>query len=475
MSEHTEKNMAGIDLGILLGDLLRVGRRLVWLCAALVVTFSAVLCLREYRAYRPSYQASATFTVYVANPLQSEVRSYNTATAEQMAKTFPYILTSGALKDMVMRDLEIGFMPAVSAKVLNNTNIFTLSVTSGDPQLSYDVLNSVIEHYPSVAEFVVGPTIMNLLDESGVPTAPINSRSYGGAVKKGAVLGVAVWLAVLVALAMLRSTVHNEEELKRLTNLRCLGVLPAIKGLHKRPEGAYPLLSEKSGHFGFGESVRLMRIRVEKELREQNMQVLLVSSATPGEGKTTVAINLATALALKGKRTLLIDCDLRNPSVAKSLGKENKCGLVDFLNGDIPAQKALHQMENPNLYVTFAGGSLDNAAEMLAREENKAFLAACREIFDYIILDTPPSSLMADASEIACIAHGALMTIRQHYAPKAQILEGVQLLSDSGLPLIGCVFNGVSGGVLGGYGGYYGQSYSRYYKDYGENGESGEV
>lgn len=83
-----------------------------------------------------------------------------------------------------MRELGISAMPAVSASVLNNTNIFTLTVTSSDPQLAYNVLNAVIEHYPDVAEFVVGPTVMNLLDESGLPSVPYNTRSYRGAVKK---------------------------------------------------------------------------------------------------------------------------------------------------------------------------------------------------------------------------------------------------------------------------------------------------
>lgn len=186
MENHTNKevNIAGIDLRQLLTDGLRTMRQTLLLFIAALAVCTGLLCWRTYRTYRPMYRASATFTVYVANPLQSEIRSYNTATAEQMAKTFPYILTSGALNDRVMRELGISAMPAVSASVLNNTNIFTLTVTSPDPQLAYNVLNAVIENYPDVAEFVVGPTVMNLLDESGLPSVPYNTRSYRGAVKK---------------------------------------------------------------------------------------------------------------------------------------------------------------------------------------------------------------------------------------------------------------------------------------------------
>lgn len=142
-----EVKIAGIDLRRLLSDGLGALRRTLLPFLGLLVLLVGLLCLREYRSYRPMYRASATFTVNVTNPLQSEIRSYNTATAEQMAKTFPYILTSGALNERVMQELNISAMPAVSATVLSNTNIFTLAVSSGDPQLAYDVLNAVIRFY----------------------------------------------------------------------------------------------------------------------------------------------------------------------------------------------------------------------------------------------------------------------------------------------------------------------------------------
>ena len=471
MNETNEKNFIGVDLGILLGDLLRITKRLLWLPIVLAIVFSTIFCWQTHRSYYPMYRATATFTVYVANPLQSEIRSYNTAIAEQMAKTFPYILTSSALKDTVKRELGIQAVPAVTASVHNNTNIFTLTVTSGDPQLAYCVLNAVIEYYPEIAEFVVGPTIMNLLDESGVPTTPYNSKSFNGAIKKGAICAVGLWLGLCLLLAMARSSIHNEDELKRLINLRCLGVLPLVKRMNKGKHEACPMLGEDGNHLGFSESVRLLRIRTEKIMKEQNMKVLLVSSATPGEGKTTVAINLAKALADKGKRTLLIDCDLRNPSVAKNLGQANKNGLVDYLNGHIPANEALFKLPHSDLYVTFAGGPVENAAEMLAQKESKAFLSACRKPFDYIILDTPPASLLSDASEVAFVADAALMVIRQNYASKAQILDGAQLLADSQLPIIGCVLNYATGSVLNGHGSYYGYGYSKYYRQYGDKAE----
>ena len=474
-SENTEKNLAQIDLRVMLSDVLRVARQLLWLGILLVLLASAALCGWTGLSYSPRYQATASFTVYVSNPLQAEIRAYNTATAEQMAKTFPYILTSGALSEVVMQELGIPAMPAVSASVLENTNIFTLTVTSGDPQLAYDVLNAVIEYYPSVAEFVVGSTAMNLLDESGVPTEPVNSRNYGSAIKKGAVAGLAVWAAVVLLLALMRSTVHNEAELKNLLNLRCIGTLPVARGFRQSGRnGPCPVLMGEGDRYGFDESVRLMRIRVEKEMRERDKNVLLVSSAIPGEGKTTVAANLAIALAQKGKRTLLVDCDLRNPSVAGIFNAQGIPGLAAYLAGKEKAEKIIRRQRIKNLYVVFGGPAVSDAAKLLAKPETRNFIKASRNVFDYVILDTPPCSMLADAVELADIADCALYTIRQDYAAKDRILDGAQLLVDNGLPLIGCVMNCVRRSPSGSSYGYYGYGYGAYYRSYGEDAAQGE-
>ena len=256
-----------------------------------------------------------------------------------------------------------------------------------------------------------------------------------------------------------------------MLSLRTLGVLPAVRGVGK-DRGARPRFDGGAEYSGFSESVRLLRMRTEKEMRERGMKVLLVSSATPGEGKTTVAINLAMALAAKGRRVLLADCDLRNPSVAGGFGMENSTGLVECLNGKVTYQDILRPAEQENLYLVFAGQPSDNASELLSKPECRNFIEACRKVFDYVILDTPPAALLADASELAVLADGALMTVRQNYASRAQIMEGAQVLSDSRLPILGSVLNYAASRSP--YGGYYGYGYGGYGRAYGEKKEPAE-
>lgn len=296
--EKTEQQ--GRDTFVLLDDFLHQAKRMWLLGLALILICAAGLTFVQRRAYRPVYEASASFTVRVANPLYASVSSYNEKTAQVMADTFPSILTSGLLQRRVMDELGIDEVPDMSVSATAHSSILTLKVRDTDPQRAYDVMSAVIACYPEVAEFVVGSTVLVLLDESGMPTAPVAEFSYRYYITCGAVVGAAVWCVILAFLVLMKNTVHNEDELRETLNAPCLGQIPAVKISRKRP---YPLLHRCES--GFSESVRLLRLRVEKAMQENGQKILLVSSAIPGEGKTTVSVNLAVSLAQKGRRVLL--------------------------------------------------------------------------------------------------------------------------------------------------------------------------
>ncbi len=464
-NKHTQK----LDLPVLFDDFLKFCKRFFLAGVILAVLGAGFMGLRHYRGYYPIYSASASFTVKVANPLYASVYTYNTQTAEQMAKSFPYILTSGVLRERVMQQLSISYMPSVSVKASIGSSVLTMTVQDTDPQRAYDVLNAVITHYPEIAEFVVGPTILVLLDESGVPTAPSNSMDLPGAAVKGAVLGILLWAIGLLIMTLVRSTIHNEDELKKVLNTPCIGQIPAIRGIRRN---ICPIAHKIHTHSGFSESVRLLRMRTEKYMAQQNHKILLISSASPSEGKTTVSVNLGVSWARKGKRVLIIDCDLRNPSIAKALQVETDMCLADYLAGNVSVRNLIQPTEQENLFIISGNTSTANGTPILAQEQTRRLLQACRSLFDYVILDTPPCALLADASEIADMAECGLLVIRQDSASREQILDGIHRLDDAKLPLIGCVLNNVrksiSDGNGYGYGYNYGYGYGYGYGNYGE-------
>ena len=467
--EFEEREGQKLDLYILLEDFLRQARRLWILGLVLALVLGAGMGLLKGRSFVPQYQAYASFTVRVTNPLYGSISSYNERTAQAMADTFPAILTSDLLRNRVAEHLGAG-LSGVSITANSRASIFTLTVKAADPQRAYDVLNAVIECYPQVSEFVLGSTQMVLLDESGLPQAPVSTYSFRDNAINGAAIGFALWCVIVVVMILLKNTIHNEEELMRTLNTPCLGQIPLVRLSRKK---TVPLIHRSRDMAGFDEAVRLLRLRVEKAMEEENRKVLLVSSAIPGEGKTTIATNLAVSLAQKGKKVLLIDSDLRNPSVVNTLSTKkrpltSRNSLVDYIKGSATVMDMIQPSELENLFVIPGGtGSKNGYSGQLSDDRMARLIQAGRNLYDYVILDTPPCSLLADAAEIAVFADAGLLVIRQDFAARDQIVDGIERLSDAKLPLIGCALNCVTLGIVGSHGYGYGYGYG-YGKGYGK-------
>ena len=459
--EEKEMNLPKIDLIFLLRVCLRYAKKFWALALAAMLVCSLLLGLIGYRAYTPTYEARMSFTVRVANPLYAEINAYNNATAKQLHATFPYILRSAILQQRVQEHLGVDWIPEVDTAVLDNSNIFTISVRHSDPQWAYQVLQAVVECYPQVAEYVVGSTNMIILDDSGVPERPLYDLDLKDSLILGALAGLLLWAAAVLLMALARRTIHNEDELKRTLNYECLGIVPATKVVGRRKR--CPLIYKDNGKFGFSESVRLLQMHVQREMRNQEHKILMISGATPGEGKTTIAVNLAIAFARKGNRVLLVDCDMYNPSVMKALDIVNLVTLRMCQQEGGGWQEAIRKSEIPHLYLLSADMDIKDARN---KQLLRSMMAEVRETFDYVIVDTPPCSLLVDAAELSDLADCALMVIRQDYASRAQILEGVKLLTDNGLPMIGCAINGVTGNLASNgyrYGNGYGYGYGHGY------------
>ena len=466
---------SSMELNHLLQMFLR-GLRRFWLYGLLLTLLLAGLMgYRAWRSYVPSYTASATFTVYSTSALQSTSQTYNTATAEQMAKTFPQILTSGVLSQIIREDLGVSSLPSITAKAVDETNFLDLNVTGRDPQLCYDVLQSVIKNYPQVAELVVGPTVLELVDESGVPTQPTNVRSWDGAAKRGALIGAVLSIAAMMAYGYVKATVMDRSDMESGSNAKYLGGLPQLtqKRRSRATERSITILDSDSR--SYREAFRLVTVRVEKYLRTHGNQTMLVTSAIPGEGKTTVAFNLAISLTQHNRKVILVDCDLRNPSVYKMTDQEPCAGLGDYLREKVKlrevAGRLIHKAEQEDMPdVLYAGAAGKTSPELLGSSRFADLMSMLRQNYDIVILDTPPCSMLADVSELAEQVDCALLVVRQNFASKTSVLGSLMTLSEYDIPVAGYVLNAFTGGIGSGYGYSYGYGYGYGYgKHYGKN------
>lgn len=211
------------------------------------------------------------------------------------------------------------------------------------------------------------------------------------------------------------------------------------------------------------EAFRTLRTNLQFSSVDQPYKKLLITSAGPGEGKTTVIANLGVALAQAGKKTLLFDTDLRRPALYKVFGIDEAVGLTSLLTGEEVVGQAIQATTQPNLFLLPTGPLPSNPSELLGSQKMKELIMSLERSFDILLFDSPPVTLAADASVLATLVDGVLLVIKAGTQP-AQVLRRVrEQLEAVKAHLIGAILNAVDF-KRDGY--YYGYSY-KYYHRYG--------
>lgn len=191
----------------------------------------------------------------------------------------------------------------------------------------------------------------------------------------------------------------------------------------------------------YAEAYSKLKTSIKYSSVDKNKKVFLLTSSDKGEGKTTTTANLAISLSLDNKKVLLIDCDLRRPSLHKYLKIESFEGLTEVLIGDISIEKAIGKIKE-NLYFLPAGNRPPNPAEIVGSEEFEILLQRLKEKFDYIIIDTPPIGFVADAQILSSKVDGVILVVRYGSTKKSELVSCKEALELVGGKLIGSIING---------------------------------
>lgn len=442
---------------------------------------SVVLVAHTYKTYTPQYKASATFTV---SPRESNISAYttNSISTQQLEKTFPYIITSAPLTKVVTEDLGLSSMPgSVTASAVKDTNLFTITVVTNNYEMSYNVLKSVINNYPTVAEYVIGDTDIVLVVPPTASAVPINTVSY----RKQALLGVAIGTLLSIIAIMLievfNTTVRHPDDIEYHLNSKKLGSV--IKVVNKKSSKTEDVVSLNNLHVDarFKESIFSIRNSIIKSCEENKIKSFMITSTGAGEGKTTISSNLAISFAKKRYNTIIVDCDLRNPSLRHQFNiseNENSLGIVDVVTGKCNLEDALLKLNKSELYILPGTVPVENASELMGSKQMVELIKALEKMFDYVIIDAPPVGIVSDALEIKDHIGGVMFVVRQDYIKVSKIIDAISSFGLSKICILGCVFN-MASGVFGtkGYGRYGYNSYGGYgrygnYSSYNSNGYS---
>jgi capsular exopolysaccharide synthesis family protein len=274
----------------------------------------------------------------------------------------------------------------------------------------------------------------------------------------GLVLGLAVGIGLAVLQEQLDNTVRDQEEVARLVDAPILGTVPLFEAGKAVP------ISEHSTRGRTMEAYRALRYSLGFVVPGEGGRVVLVTSSNPLEGKTTTALNLATAAAASGRRAILVDSDLRRPSVHRVLNLNGRNGVTDVLVGQTALSEALQQLDGSHLRVLTAGTRAPNPADLLDSGAMRSLVEDLRQQADLVILDSPPLLSVADSLVLASLSDAILLVCVPGTSHRRDLQRSRLLLTQIGRTVSGVVLNKVE--RRAGYG-YYGRYHYYHYYDYG--------
>ena len=256
-------------------------------------------------------------------------------------------------------------------------------------------------------------------------------------------------------------TLKGADDAKRLLPWPLLGVIPHIQTLEA--DGSHTdanLISYQKPKSVVAEAFRALRTGLHFAIVRKQKKIIMVTSAFSGEGKTTIAANLAETFAQTGSRVLLVGGDLRRPTLHKIFGFSNVPGLTELIAGDCELAKIVHHTAMQKLDVLSAGTNPPNPAELLGSERMGLLLAHLVQHYDYIIIDAPPVLAVSDTSIMATLCDAMVVVIEAGRVPQKAILRVQEILASVDSPIAGMIVNDRSGKAdkYGYYGSYYGNA-----------------
>ena len=456
------------------------------LWAILLIAVSAALIVYMVLAlnHQRSYQTKSTLVV--KSKASSNYSYSNLTAASKMASSFANILKSGLLKKKVCEELNMdSFDAKVSASVVTGTNLVTLQVTAESPQEAYLVIRSIMNQITGLTQYVSGDLVLEVLQEPDVPAGADAYFRPRSQMLKGFLIGAALGVVLFAVLSFFKDTVKTEKDIENELHVRHIGTLyheshiRSLSDLFKKNRSRH-LITDLNSRFDFVERVKKIATTVSGHAKRNHEQVIMVTSVGEHEGKSTISANLALALARQSDSVLLIDGDLRRPTLKKLFlnnGEVIKHDLGSLLNEECSVKDAIRYDKDKNLFMFLTERNYSNSTDIIAGKRMQNLIQAAKKRFDYIIIDTPPMSLMADAEAIADMADMSILVIKQDTTRISAINEAIDTLTNCSADFYGCILNNVM--TLQGtltqshYSGY--SHYGRYgrYGNYGRYGRYG--
>ena len=392
--------------------------------------------------------------------------------AVKLLDTYMVVVKSNKVLDVVAERLSTeypgitpGYIGAtLSMGSVSDTGVVRVSCRTDQPQKSADICNAVLDVAPAEIIRVVSAGSIEIIDYATASYLP-DGYSLRNKCIIGALAGAVLAIGILFILFIFDSKVHDTKELKEKYTLPVLSSLRRIVGDDNDDRSVFRL-NEKAPMDQVEEYAKL-RMNLLYVLAGKEKHSIVITSAVSGEGKSTIAANLAISIAMSGKRVLLVDADMRRACQNRVFNYSGKSsGLSDVLAGLRKWKSVLITTDYKSLDVLPAGKTPPNPTELLGSYTMRELISQFEQAYDMVVFDVPPINIVADALALSAEVAGGLFIVRQGFSDHREIRKALTQAEMAGLNLLGFVFYGEKP-EQGSYYGYYKYKYySKYYHKY---------
>lgn len=434
-------------------------------CTLLLAALAAVLTLRA----TPQYTSTAQ--LFVTTPQSDGNEAYQGGLfSQQRAKSYARLITGEEVSQRVIDALDVDMTATelsrqTKAEVVLDTVILSVSVTDTDPELAQRLTQETAKQFVGyVAELEtpdgqdLAPVKASIVDPASLPESPVSPRPLVN-LALGLLGGLVLGLGIAVLRELMDTSIKSPEDLARVLDT------PILAGIMlDKDTPSTPLITSLDSHHPRVEATRILRTNLQFSDLDEDCKVVVISSAVPGEGKSTVAANLALAAGEAGRSVVIVEGDLRRPRISDYLGIEGSVGLSTVLLGRVGLDEALQETSSKNVVALGSGLLPPNPSEVLQTSAMARLVDTLRSKFDLVVIDAPPLLPVTDAALLATLADGAVLIVRHGKTTREQARLSVERLEAVGARLLGVVMNMTpkrgAGWRAYGYGYGYGNTYS---------------
>ena len=391
--------------------------------------------------YHPRYQASVSAT------LGSEQNTYSQLdTTQAYIRSLSYIFNGQNAQSYLQERLgNEDSTLTCSVNSVNDTNVVNISVQADTRRDAWFGLQYVLDWYRTNGDKYHFNYDLNVTQTNPISEAPVSANSHVRNLMMGGIGGGVFIAAVLLLLAYFSDTIKTPAEITTRIDCRMLARLPkehkrrGIRFWKKNREAL--LITSLKTSFRYKEAVKKLRSRIEESSRKHGYQTIMVTSVMENEGKSSIAANLAISLAKGGHHVLMIDADIRKPSLDRILNMDTEHSLNAALSGKDWKKEVMHS-ERFHMDVLCSTQDLENAEKLLSSEQMKKLLEEAKQSYEFVIVDTSPAAGLSDPLIISEHCDASLLVIRQNLAGARRINDAIDRLVTVRNNLIGCIYNG---------------------------------